>query len=226
MTKHEFVWDGRGERGEDARLSVISGRAATDLRFTCVHFRVLAHLGRFNHKKGWCRISQKGLGELLSISRRSINKAIGQLVEWGYIEEKTQEESGESFCHYRTILDQGEVRSELPTPPEGVRSQLPTSEKPRDTRVGTRKDTLDHHIDHVEDRSFENGSDDRKRRPAVLHRFVSEAALDRVRDIAPGWDRQALLRKFTDWPGSKSARDMDAAFLGWVPKFTKGAAPS
>jgi hypothetical protein len=75
------------------------------------------------------------------------------------------------------------------------------------------------------DRSFKCEIDDATRRQAVLNRFVSEAALDRVRTIAPGWDRQALLRKFLAWPGSSTAENMDAAFLGWVKKFTKGKAP-
>jgi hypothetical protein len=67
--------------------------------------------------------------------------------------------------------------------------------------------------------------DTTNRRPAALHRFVSEAALDQVRAVAPGWDRQWLLARFLAWPGSKQARDMDKAFLAWVRSFTKGKAP-
>jgi hypothetical protein len=55
--------------------------------------------------------------------------------------------------------------------------------------------------------------------PAHVPRYVSEVALDKVRDIAPGWDRQWLLAKFQDWPASRSARHPDKAFLGWVKKF-------
>jgi hypothetical protein len=75
-------------------------------------------------------------------------------------------------------------------------------------------------------RSFELKIDDATRRSAVVPRYVTERALDRVRELAPRWDRQALLRKFLDWPGSKTAENMDAAFLGWVKSFTKGKAPS
>jgi hypothetical protein len=75
-------------------------------------------------------------------------------------------------------------------------------------------------------RSFKSESYDATRRPAAVPKFVSEAALDRVREIAPGWDRQALLKKFLDWPGSKEARDMDAAFLAWCRSFTKGKPPA
>jgi hypothetical protein len=67
--------------------------------------------------------------------------------------------------------------------------------------------------------------DDRKRRPAVRHRYVSGGALDKVRAIAPGWDRQALLAKFLAWTGAKTAENMDAAFLGWAKKFTRGKPP-
>lgn len=73
-------------------------------------------------------------------------------------------------------------------------------------------------------RSFERVSDDRRKRPAAVHRFVSEDALDRVRVVAPGWDRQALLRKFSDWPGSRNANNLDQAFIGWAKSFTKGRA--
>jgi hypothetical protein len=67
--------------------------------------------------------------------------------------------------------------------------------------------------------------DDATRRPAAVHRFVSESALDRARDLAPGWDRQMLLATFLKWPGSRTAENMDAAFLGWVKSFTGGKPP-
>lgn len=73
-------------------------------------------------------------------------------------------------------------------------------------------------------RSFDRRTLEVRKRstPAQLPRFVSEDALDKVRKIAPNWDRQMLLKKFLEWSGSASARDMDAAFLGWAKKFTKG----
>lgn len=62
-----------------------------------------------------------------------------------------------------------------------------------------------------------------KRPAAPPPRFISEDALDRVRGVAPGWDRQFLLRQYLDWRSGKEApRDPDAAFLGWVKRFTKG----
>lgn len=120
--KHTFVWDGRGERGEDARFSIMAGRTATDLRLTLVHFRVLSHLGRFNHKKGWCRLSQAGLAEMFGVGRQAINAAVRELVDWHYIEKQSQAESGESFCLYRIVIDrdeEGGVSCTGDTPPGG-----------------------------------------------------------------------------------------------------------
>lgn len=51
-------------------------------------------------------------------------------------------------------------------------------------------------------------------------------ALDRVHDIAPGWDRYALESLYLRWIADKDpARNEDARFLGWVKSYTKGKAP-
>ena len=47
--------------------------------------------------------------------------------------------------------------------------------------------------------------------------------IERVRDLAPGWDKYMLERMYIDWAASKdAARNEDARFLGWVKSFTKG----
>ena len=64
-------------------------------------------------------------------------------------------------------------------------------------------------------------------KPAASRSWVSEDALDRVRDAAPGWDRQWLLAKYQEWSkGKPTPANIDAAFLGWAKKFTKGKRPS
>jgi hypothetical protein len=73
--------------------------------------------------------------------------------------------------------------------------------------------------------SGQAGIGDKRSKPAVTTRFVSEEALDRVRKLAPGWDRQWLLAKFYEWEGSKNAVHLNAAFLGWVKKFVNGRKP-
>lgn len=65
-------------------------------------------------------------------------------------------------------------------------------------------------------------------KPAARARtYVSDDALDKVRSVAPGWDRQWLLLRYQQWSHGKAApANIDAAFLGWAKKFTKGKPPT
>ena len=226
MSKHEFLWDGRGERGDDARFSFVAGRAATDMDLTGLQMRILLHLGRFNGNAGWCRLNQTELARWFGVHRQAINDAIGKLVKSDYVERRTQAETGESFCHYRAKIDGVPSQGVSGKADTGVSAADDTPVRLHRTPVSAHKDTLIDHVDHVEDRSAKPGLDDgdKRTRPAPVPRFVSEEALDKVRHIAPGWDRQMLLHKFLNWEGSKTAERMDAAFLGWVKSFTKGKA--
>lgn len=70
---------------------------------------------------------------------------------------------------------------------------------------------------------------DKRDRPAPIPpKFVSEDAMDKVLEIAPGWDRQALYRKWLDWNGGTldGVKRPDKAFLSWVASYTKGEAAS
>ncbi len=61
---------------------------------------------------------------------------------------------------------------------------------------------------------------------ATPRAWVSEEAFNNVRKVAPGWDRQFLLTRYMEWTANKDpAKDIDAAFLGWAKRFTKGKAP-
>lgn len=56
---------------------------------------------------------------------------------------------------------------------------------------------------------------------------VSLDALDRVRDVAPRWDRYALEQKYIAWAADKeAARSEDARFLKWAANYTKGKPPA
>lgn len=90
---------------DDARWSNTSARCADDLRLTAVHFRLLQYLGRVNSHYGWCELSQTGLAARWGLARQSVNAAVGELVEWGYVEKRGQDETRLSVCHYRIIVD-------------------------------------------------------------------------------------------------------------------------
>ncbi len=101
----ERVYEGRGEGLSDARMSWIDGAAADDMRLSGLHWRLLAHIGRQNARRGWLRLSQTELAEAWDVARGSINRAVGELVAWGYILKRGQDETGEAFCTYKTRLD-------------------------------------------------------------------------------------------------------------------------
>lgn len=111
--KPEKVWDGRGTALDDARMTHAAGRLADDLRCRETHLRIMAHVGRQNAARGWLRVSQSELAERWSVHRMTVNKAINQLVEWGYLAKRDQQEAGESFCLYKIVLD-----DEAVLPPE------------------------------------------------------------------------------------------------------------
>jgi hypothetical protein len=63
--------------------------------------------------------------------------------------------------------------------------------------------------------------------PVSAGLLVSVDALEKVPSIAPGWDKYALAERYKAWVTTlgEMPRNSDAAFLGWVKKFTKGKRP-
>ena len=55
---------------------------------------------------------------------------------------------------------------------------------------------------------------------------ISAEAIERVPELAPGWDKYYLESTYLNWAKDKEpARNEDARFLGWVKSFTKGKPP-
>ena len=56
--------------------------------------------------------------------------------------------------------------------------------------------------------------------------FISSSAMERVSELAPGWDKYALERTYCEWAANKeAAHNEDSRFFGWVRSFTKGKQP-
>ena len=199
--KQEFIWDGRGNRGDDARYSILPGRVATDSDLSVVHFRILTHLGRFNHKKGWCRLDQAELGTMFGVRRQAICKAIGQLVENDYIQKRSQAETGQSFCLYRMKIhgseDQG-VSDRADTPSHGeCPTGADTPVRHRQTQVSAlRTPCNDQSIDHV-DRTTEEELPDVKSGTAAAdaERLPFTPAVLRQVDLL-GIEAAPLIRRY------------------------------
>ena len=53
--------------------------------------------------------------------------------------------------------------------------------------------------------------------------FISSSAVERLHEIAPGWDKYMLERAYCGWAADKErAHNEDARFFGWVKSYTKG----
>lgn len=200
-----------------ANAMIRDKRVPTDARFMLVF--IMSYPPDWEFRVEW-------LQRELSWGRDKTRKAVKDLVDHGYCKrDRTRNGNGTlaAFSYFFT---------DIPNPgPENQSVVKPTKDlKPvtGNQGVASNKDTNQNHKKDPPlppeggGRSSKSGSDDSKRRPAQVHRYVTEEALNRVPKIAPGWDRQMLLKKFMAWPESSSARDMDASFLGWVKSFTKG----
>lgn len=98
----------------DARYSFLPARVADDMRLTVIHMRLLAYLGRVNNNYGWTELSQKATAERWGYRRTSVNDAVKQLVDWGYIEKQPQAETKTAFCNYRILIDDPARQSPKP----------------------------------------------------------------------------------------------------------------
>lgn len=171
---------------------------------------ILTHPENWEFTLPWLMKQRGGIG------RDRCRRIIEQLVDTGYCRRNRTRRPDGLFGAYEYVFTD-ELSSDL-KPVTGE----PAPDNPSlKTKKGSDKEG---HKDRREGaRSFKSNLDEvQTSAPAVLPRFVSERVLDRVRHIAPGWDRQWLLVKFLEWPGSAKARNLDAAFLGWIPKFIKG----
>ena len=56
--------------------------------------------------------------------------------------------------------------------------------------------------------------------------FISISAIDRLYELAPGWDKYMLEKLYCAWAADKEpAHSEDARFFGWVKSFTKSKPP-
>jgi MarR family len=93
------------------RYSTIPADVLDDPRFTLIHYQVIAELGLRINRAGWCHINQTKLAKKLGKSRQAVNKAIGELVAWGYVERRGQALTKRNICFYRVIMDRRDPMS-------------------------------------------------------------------------------------------------------------------
>jgi hypothetical protein len=90
------------------RYSIIPGDALDDPKVTDLHLRVLALLGRHSDNNGWLQINQRTLAEKTGRSRETINRAISDLVDLGYVRKEarfSEKDGRQMISSYQIIMD-------------------------------------------------------------------------------------------------------------------------
>lgn len=104
------------------RFSIIPAQAVTDQRLEPRDLQVLCLLGRHTDDLGWCCRSQVRMAKELSCGRATVQRALGRLVDAGYLEHRPkQRSSGADAAHdYRVVIDPPEAPAEADSDAEGV----------------------------------------------------------------------------------------------------------
>src|SRR5262245_14442851 len=94
--RHDYIWDGREDPGTHAHMSIVAGRAATDLCLTPLQLRLLLVVGRYT---GWVALDQQRLADQLGVRRQAVSTALSALADGAggrapYLERRTQAETG------------------------------------------------------------------------------------------------------------------------------------
>ncbi len=95
-----------GKRGS-GRFSIVPARAVEDRRLSAPAFRVLAALGTYSDKDGWCWPSFTTLAAQLGTKRQVVHRHVRELVKLGYLESKRTQrrDGGNATNRYRLLFD-------------------------------------------------------------------------------------------------------------------------
>lgn len=91
----------------DPRYTLFAARAVFDDQLAALDVRVLAALGTFTDRQGWCFPSQTTIAQRLGTSRTRVNAAIKSLVSAGYVQtvEQWNEGGARTVSLYRVLMD-------------------------------------------------------------------------------------------------------------------------
>lgn len=91
----------------DPRYTLFAARAVFDDRLTPTDVRVLAALGTFTNRQGWCRPSQTTIAKRIGLNRSTVNVSIKALVAAGYVQtvKQARDNGAQTVSLYRVLMD-------------------------------------------------------------------------------------------------------------------------
>lgn len=112
------------------RYAIVPADCLEDPRFKDVHMRVLLKLGSHTNNRGWCEVNQKKLGEAIGKTRETVNRAIRDLCEMGYLSKREQrtKANGRTISQYRVLMDRPDPAPDVAPPVTQISQGIVTSE--------------------------------------------------------------------------------------------------
>src|SRR4051794_1674483 len=89
------------------RFAITPARAVEDHRLGDAAYRVLACLGTYADKDGWCWPSTGAIARRLGVSRQAVQRSLKQISELGYMEATAlrRTDGGHDRNRYRLLFD-------------------------------------------------------------------------------------------------------------------------
>jgi len=91
---------------DDVRYIILPGELRKDERLTLSHFKVAMVLGAYSKRHGWTDLTQNDVGEMAGLSRETVCRCVGDLVEWKWVARRKKSKRNQYV--YRFIMDRGE----------------------------------------------------------------------------------------------------------------------
>lgn len=217
------------------RLTIFQAAAVDDPELGHAAFRVLACLGTYSDKDGWCYPTQTTIAKRLRITRQAVGKSLHQLAELGYILIKQQynDDGGMRACLYRLNLDRVSTLQPDVAPPQPDVDTPATSEvaPPATHHVAPPATSEVAPLTSHENRPKRTTQEKVAERVTLASYQPRQNMLDWVEQNCPGVALAVVLENWRDWHTAKGdvIRDYDASLRTWLrrePQRLGGVSPA
>jgi hypothetical protein len=118
-----------------ARFAITPARAVEDHRLGDAAYRLLACLGTYSDRDGWCWPAMSTVAKRLGVTRQAVQQRIKQLHHCGYLEiqRESRPDGGDARNRYRLLFDRALFAVNIDAPP--VQDELAPPASPACTPV-------------------------------------------------------------------------------------------
>lgn len=95
------------------RYSIIPAAAVDDPKVSDLHLRILVLFGKASDNNGWLQVNQRLIAERTGRCRETINRAIRELVDLGYVRKKARfsgKDGRQLINDYQVVMDRADPR--------------------------------------------------------------------------------------------------------------------